>query len=88
MGRRPSNKHTLGRKDNDGNYYSENCEWQLRVTQARNRRNNKLTLVQAREIRMIYNHRGYTQKELAEEFGINQSVISDIVNNKLWKEGY
>lgn len=86
MGRKPSKKHTLGRKDNDGNYYPENCEWQLPTTQARNRRTNKLKLVEVREIRMLYNGRGYTQPELAKEFGVSQAMISEIVNNKSWIE--
>lgn len=31
---------TLGRKDNDGHYCKENCEWQTYEQQAQNKRNN------------------------------------------------
>lgn len=86
MGRKPSRRHTLGRIHNDGNYEPSNCEWQLPTKQARNRRTNKLTLVEAREIRMLYNGRGYGQKELAQEFGVSQAMISEIVNFKSWME--
>lgn len=38
MGRRPSLKHTINRKDNDGNYYKQNCNWATDYQQRRNRR--------------------------------------------------
>lgn len=41
MGRKPANK-TLGRKDNNGNYEPDNCEWQTDQEQARNKSNNRL----------------------------------------------
>ena len=40
MGERPEGK-TLGRKDNNGPYSPENCEWQSYVEQNRNSRHNK-----------------------------------------------
>lgn len=39
MGDPPSSKHTLERKENDGNYEPENCEWATREKQALNKRN-------------------------------------------------
>jgi len=38
MGCKPTPQHTIGRKDNDGDYEPDNCEWQTLTEQGRNRR--------------------------------------------------
>ncbi len=58
MGLRPSPKHTIDRKDNNGDYEPSNCEWKLMKDQARNRRSNqwiefngkKMTIIEVHEI--------------------------------------
>jgi len=42
VGKRPSRKHTLERKDNDVGYQPGNCRWATMIEQANNRRNNRL----------------------------------------------
>lgn len=42
VGPRPSNLHTLERKDNSGNYCPENVRWATRLEQGQNRRDNHI----------------------------------------------
>jgi hypothetical protein len=42
MGTRPSPKHSIERRDNDGPYEPSNCIWAVRRTQDRNKRTNHL----------------------------------------------
>ena len=42
VGWRPSNKHSLERKNNHGNYEPSNVIWATRTVQGRNKRNNRL----------------------------------------------
>jgi hypothetical protein len=48
MGPRPSRRHTLERKDTDGDYEPNNCVWALQKQQQRNRRNNKILALHGR----------------------------------------
>lgn len=86
MGRKPSSKHTIGRKDHNKDYEVTNCEWQTRTEQGRVSKRVKLTLVKAREIRMLYD-KGYSLNDLAREFQIDRSTVQQVTSRKTWKEG-
>lgn len=89
MGRRPSNKHTLGRIDNNGNYEPSNCRWETRREQNRNQSTTRLTMSKAREVRKLYATGGWTQRELARKFNVSsKTTITDIVNNRIWQEEF
>ena len=85
MGPRPSDKYSIDRIDNNGNYQPSNCKWSSRKDQARNTRKNVIeSLEQAEEIRTKYKTGKYTQQELADSYKCNQTTISLITLNKIW----
>jgi hypothetical protein len=86
MGKKPTVNHTIGRLDHSKDYELTNCEWQTRTKQARTSQHTKITLVIAREIRMMYN-KGYSLRDLAGEFNLHHSTIQQITSGKTWKEG-
>lgn len=72
MGRRPTPKHTIERKDNDGNYTPENCKWATWLEQNNNRKSNR---------RVAFNGRNLTFAEWSREVGIGQLTIGDRIRN-------
>lgn len=73
IGPRPSNKHTLDRIDNDGNYEPGNVRWVLRAAQLRNRRNNVWFTFQG-ETKVI--------TDWATQFNINLDTLSYRLKHK------
>jgi hypothetical protein len=86
MGRKPSPNHSLGRASNNGDYDPVNCRWETTKQQTRNRRNVKITMADAREIRYLWTHTFLTLEEIARKFGVRRHVIANITRTKgTWK---
>lgn len=84
MGRRPTIKHTLERKNNNGGYSKSNCIWATRLVQGRNSRQAVLDKPTADQIRRQYAQGNVTQLQLACRYNVAESTIWFIVHNKLW----
>lgn len=71
MGRRPTARHTIERRDNDRGYSPENCYWATKVQQGRNKRTNRLVT-----------HGGLTMclSAWAERLGVRYKTL----HNRLW----
>lgn len=76
---------SIERRDVDGHYEPSNVAWIEPRLQARNRRNSKLTIKDAREIRRL-RAAGWTYKQLAIEFGQSTGNMHAIVAGTRWKE--
>lgn len=72
MGPRPSPKHSIERKDNDGHYGKENCKWATYTEQANNKRTN---------INLTFQGRTQSARKWAQEFNINYLTLYQRIKN-------
>lgn len=72
LGRRPSLKHTLERRDTNGNYTPDNCYWATRKQQQNNLRSN---------VRVLYGGELRTISQWAEHTGVPREVIYWRINH-------
>ena len=84
MGERPAGT-TLDRIDNNGGYDADNCRWATPRTQARNRRNARLTYETAFAacLGMLA---GRTAKEIAAEIGCSESLPREVLKGRCWPD--
>lgn len=79
---------SIDRIDSSKGYFPENCRWGNAVIQGRNTRRVKMTIENAREIRVKHSQSPCfsTIVSLAQEYGVSDATIYLIVQNKTWKE--
>lgn len=83
----PPEGMTLERANVNGPYNKENCTWASWEAQSQNRRTTKLSMSRARAIRELYAFgRGWTQRRLAEEYGVCWWSVHRVIRNDTWKE--
>ncbi len=74
MGKRPSDKHTLERIDNNGPYSPENCSWELISVQANNKRNN---------VKITFNGETLTVSQWSRKLGIPNRTLNNRYHRNL-----
>ena len=75
---------TIDRIENDGNYEPNNCRWVSTTINNQNRRNTRLSAKKVILIRFLLERSRLEQKQIGSFFGVNQNVISQVKNKKLW----
>lgn len=66
MGEAPSEKHSIGRIDNDKGYFAENCRWENAYQQANNTRKNK---------HLTFAGKTLTYSQWEREIGVGQGTV-------------
>lgn len=75
MGQRPTEKHTIEREDNDGDYSPDNCRWATRAEQVVNQRSNRI---------LTFKGRSMPVSEWAKVTGINYGTLLTRITRLGW----
>lgn len=75
VGERPSRKHSLDRRENDGNYEPSNVRWATKVEQHRNTRANRHVMFRGEKMIL---------EDAIRLSGLNRSTVSMRINTYKW----
>lgn len=78
MGEQPSSNHSIDRLNNDGGYAPENCQWVERLTQANNRRTNRIVEVGGKKV---------TMRQASTLLGISYSLLKSRSKTNIKTDG-
>jgi hypothetical protein len=81
MGQPPTPQHTLGRQNNDGHYEPNNCLWETKLQQSRNKSNTVLSESLVKQIRADLNVSG---AEWGRMIGCSKELINQVKRGKIW----
>lgn len=76
--------YTLERIENDRGYCKDNCRWATNREQSLNKVTTKLSPEAVRGIRKLAASGDYTNRQIAEMYGIGKSTVSNIVTRRKW----
>lgn len=77
MGDPPTPQHTLDRTEVNGNYCPENCEWQTRTHQSRNRRTNRIVVARGESMPLSVFCEKYSLEYDKAKYALNKGLLPE-----------
>lgn len=75
----------IDRTNNNGNYDPSNCMFVTCEINNQNKRNTRFCMNEIIELRKICKFGGYSQKRIGAAYNIGSGYLSNIINNKTWR---